>query len=66
MWLSERGGVLTELLATVLGYGYRVAGSHFQQPGSVQGPPRTRWPDLSVRESSTKENVKSGELHLIY
>ena len=38
-----------------------------QQPGSVQGPLRTRVvrperPDLSVRESSTKENVKSGDV----
>ena len=38
-----------------------------QQPGSVQGPLRTRvarpeGPDLSVRESFAKENVKSGDV----
>ena len=38
-----------------------------QQPGSVQGPLRTRvvrpeQPDLSVRESFAKENAKSGDV----
>jgi len=62
--LSERGRALTEVSSTM-------PDPQLQQPGSIQGPLRARvvrpkWPDLSIRESSTKENVKSGELHLIY
>ena len=58
--LSERGRVLTEVSSTMLDL-------QLQQPGSIQGPLRARvvrpkWPDLSVRESSTKENVKSGDV----
>ena len=58
--LSERGRALTELSATM-------PEPHLQQPGSVQGPLRTRVvrserPDLSVRESFTKENVEPGDV----
>ena len=59
--LSERGRALTEVSSTV-------PDPQLQQPGSIQGPLRARvvrpkWPDLSVRgESSTKENVKSGDV----
>ena len=57
------------------GSAYRAVGNCAWVPLPTAGvgpgtPPdqvaRPKWPDLSVRESSTKENVKSRELHLIY